>query len=118
MLDEMVIPVVKRLFERHFEMRLCDACHLELCLISLACLRQLSKTSESLFASTSEEDVFEFKIFIPLFGFNKNKEWLNLVGKIKRLFKDRQPLKRGFEKFSFDGLCRHSKHIQMNLESC
>uniref|UniRef100_A0A9J2PB05 Uncharacterized protein n=1 Tax=Ascaris lumbricoides TaxID=6252 RepID=A0A9J2PB05_ASCLU len=44
MLDEMVIPVVKRLFERHFEMRLCDACHLELCLISLACLRQLSKT--------------------------------------------------------------------------
>uniref|UniRef100_A0A914ZSG6 Cytosolic carboxypeptidase 1 n=2 Tax=Parascaris univalens TaxID=6257 RepID=A0A914ZSG6_PARUN len=44
MLDEMVIPVVKRLFERHFEMGLRDACHLELCLISLACLRQLSKT--------------------------------------------------------------------------
>ncbi|VDM42669.1 unnamed protein product [Toxocara canis] len=43
LLDEMAVPVVKRLFERQFEMRLSDTNHLELCLISLACLRQFSK---------------------------------------------------------------------------
>lgn len=47
LIDERVIPVVKTLFEKHFRLRLTDAAHLELCLISVACLRQFSKTKSS-----------------------------------------------------------------------
>ena len=45
LLSAKVVELVRILFERHFELRLTELTHLELCLISVACLRQLSKTS-------------------------------------------------------------------------
>lgn len=46
LLDNQAVCVLKTIFENHFEHRYLDTIHLEIALISLATIRQFSKTSK------------------------------------------------------------------------